>query len=588
MGDEAADDFHSQVGILLQFAALLGIIKSAHHDDAAAVRGNEVKLRRAAGATALPNHLHTQFVIDVNARNSAIASPERWALCMSMLDALSMDDAREFWLETAAANLASLCGIRALAGTPEDRRAGLARELGVQETWILGPDRQGRSWPLFTPAAADDATPSTWEAFGVRGLAQLIGGARGAHRVQAALRGMYALCRQDRSQVGEFTAEWERMPKERRELLLLLAERLVVDIPDDAATTLHPLLERTASDGGGRQQLQAAIALYASSRVRNDVPLIHLAARPANHSHPPLAAGLIEAGREMYGAIPLTRGTSAVRQTVQQLAAALDVDPAGLERAVAGLVGQLPSPPPDRRKPVDALEGEMLLRPSGALESVAEWAVEEAVAGCFGVVDAPTLAQALLNTDDPWVLTRAAAALSGSASWAADEKLATLLAAGGGAAVDALTDQVWTGIGAGERVLGALLHTFTRDTDVVFHLETRWVREIANLADLRHPTTFNGRTFAYYNAEAFEPGQRAEAGWMTFRTGGQGLFFHGGVPLTPAADVWRHFGWKPRPNDPFTWEGRDGHAAARFEIWYGPVRVATQDRLYRSRFSVAG
>lgn len=510
-----------------------------------------------------------------------MTDPERWALCMSMLDALSMDDAREFWVETAAANLASLCGIRALAGTPEDRRAGLARELGAQETWILGPDRQGRGWPLVTPAAADDATPHTWEAFGVRGLAQLIGGASGAHRVQAALRGLYALCSADPSQLGALTAEWERMPEERRELLLLLAERLVVDIPGVAATALHPLLERTANSGGGRQQLQAAIALYASSRVRNDVPLIDLDARPANHTHPALTAGLIEAGREMYGAIPLTRGTSAVRQTVQQLAVALDVDPTRLERAVAGLVGQLPSSPPNRRKPVDALEGEMLLRPSGALESVAQWAVEEAVAGCFGVVDTPTLAQALLNMDDPWVLTRPAAALSDSASWPVDDELASLLAAGRGDTVGALTEQVRTGIGAGEHVLGAVLHTFTRDTDVVFHLETRWAREIVDLTGLRQPTTFNGRTFAYYNAEAFEPEQRAEAGWLTFRTGGQGLFFHGGVPLTPAAIVWRHFGWKPRANDPFTWEGRDGHAVARFEIVHGPVRGAAQDRLYR-------
>jgi len=506
---------------------------------------------------------------------------ERWALCIAMLGALSIDESREFWVETAAANLASLCGIRALAGTPEDRRAGLARELGAQETWILGPDRQGRSWPLVTPAPADDTTPSTWEAFGVRGLSQLIGGASGAHRVQAALRGMYALCREDPSQLGEFTAEWERMSAERRELLLLLAERLIVDIPGDAATALHPLLERTASYGGGRQQLQAAIALYASSRVRNDVPLIDLAARPANHTHPPLAAGLIEAGRETYGAIPLTRGTSAVRQTVQQLAVVLDVDTTGLERAVAALVGQLPSPSPDRRKPVAALEGEMLLRPSGALESMAQWAVEEAVAGCFGVVNAPTLAQALLNMDDPWVLTRPAAALSGSESWAVDDELAKLLASGQGTAVEALTEQVLTGIGDDEHLCGAVLHTFTRDTDVVFHLETRWTRGVADLANLHPPRTFNGRTFAYYNAEAFEPEQRGEARWLTFRTGGQGLFFHGGVPLTPAADVWQSFGWRPRANDPFTWEGRDGNAVAHFEIWHGPVREATQDRLYR-------
>ncbi|MEO8383118.1 MAG: hypothetical protein ABI779_25905, partial [Acidobacteriota bacterium] len=408
-------------------------------------------------------------------------------------------------------------------------------------------------------------------------LVQLVGGASGAHRVQAALRGLAALCATDPALVGALVEEWERVPEARRDLLLLLAERLVVTVPR-GAPHLHPLLERIAETARGTQKLQAAIALGASRRAGNDAPDADLGAAPERHAHQPLGAGFLESGREMYGAIPLTRGSSAVRQSTQQLAAVLDVDPRLLERAAAGVVA--PGPTARRRTSADTLEGEMLLRPSTALDTFVVWAVDEATAGCFGAVDVSTLAQALLNMDDPWVLTRPAVGLPELTTWPVDDELAQLLAAGGGSVVDALSEPLRIGLTDDERVLGAVLHSFSRDTDVVLHLETRWVRDVANLAELRRPTTFNGRSFTYYDTEAFEPEQPETGGWLTFRTGGQGLFFNTAVPLTPAARVWRSFGWLPRPDDPSRWE-REGTVVARFEVWNGPVRGATQDRLYR-------
>lgn len=513
----------------------------------------------------------------------------RWELCAWMLEVSMTDKAADYWIESVAANLSSLCGARAAAATKVDRLNGLEQELSAQETWILGPEREGEThWPLFIPPVSDGSTPATWGALGIHGLVQIMGAASGAERVHAAMEGLYALCSEAPTLAAEVVREFESLPDERRELLLLIGERLVVSVAESAAH-LHPLFEKVARTGQGRQRLQSLICLEASERAGNKVPPVVLEPAKGTHSHPPLAAGFIDGGPEMFGGISLTRGPSAVRQSVQQLAAALELDETTLERAAAGVVRDIASPPESSTE--RTLEGGMLMRPSTALEAFASWAVDEAAAGCFGSVDTLPLAQALLNMDDPWVLTHPTASLIGSADWPVDDELERLFDRGEGAIVEALSQQARLGLADDERVLGSVLQTFSRDRDVILHLETRWLRDTADLRGVRRPSTFNGRTFTYYDIDAFEPEQAENSGWLTFRTGGQGLLLYGRVPLTPAVRIWRSFGWEPSVRTPFVWECR-GVPVGRFEMWYGPFRNSLQDRLYRqpllSRWIISG
>jgi hypothetical protein len=223
------------------------------------------------------------------------------------------------------------------------------------------------------------------------------------------------------------------------------------------------------------------------------------------------------------------------------------------------------------------LDGGMFLTRSPAVESAAQWALDEALAGCLGEIRWQSLAQGLLHTDDPWVVTRPPAQLS-LASWPVDDALASLPGRDRRLAVEALRACAAAGLHDDERVLAATVSSFTQDLDVVLHVATRWARDGGDLRQVPMGRTFNG-TFLYYVDRYFDPAQSHGGGWLTFRAGGASRFVHGAVPIAPS-QVWLTFGWRPKERDPFSWG--DGKAeVARLEMWNGPIRCSIQDRLYR-------
>jgi|GEM_PF-1709492 len=505
---------------------------------------------------------------------------DQWDLCRWIVEGLDKEQVREFWLHTAAHNLGALSGIRALAGSPADRRAGLDRELAAQETWIRGAVTDvAQAWPTIAWPLEETATPRSWEGVGVLGLMQIVGGARGAHRVQAALRGLYILCALDPSLTEQVAAAWQLLPPHRQYFVLLLAERLVAE-ERGAAAAFEPVIRRALAGSDAHQALQAAVVIITGARGTGDAhPDISFPCS-GNHDHSvaPTSHGLLAVKPQMFGAIGLTQGPSAARQSILQLAAAFDLDADALEKEIADHLRTIATPPRDgrRRSQQNALEGEMLLTDSPTLEAVAAWAVNEYAAGCLGAGPPELLAQALLEMDDPWILTHPAMSASDATAWPVDDELDRLLTERA-RAIEVLSTHVSTGLHDGERVAGAVLHTFSRKTDAVLHVEARWGED----GDARggNPTTFNGRTFVYYSDEAFEPAQRAGHGSLTLRAGGQGLIYHALVPPVPAR-IWRAFGWRSAPTNPLQWMDGD-QPAARLEIFYGPIRASVQDRLYR-------
>lgn len=505
---------------------------------------------------------------------------DRRDLCQWIVDGLEKEEMREFWLHTAAHNLGALCGIRALAGSPADRREGLDRELAAQETWIRGAVTDvARAWPTVAWLPLDTSTPQSWATFGVSGLMQMIAGARGAHRVQAALRGLYMLCTLDPTLTEHVAAGWELLPTHRQYFLLLLAERLVAEELDVGAG-LAPVIQRALAGSNAHQALQAAIVLTTHARATGEPRPDIVFPSSGDHDHAAASAsrGLLAVNPQMFGAIGLTQGPSAARQSILQLAAAFNLDADAIEREVAEQLRTTGTPPRGtQRSQQNSLNGEMLLTDSPALEAVAAWAVKEYAAGCLGEGAPELLAQAVLEMDDPWVLTHPATSASDAASWPVDEELDLALAGDRARAIEALSKHVSGGLQGGERVAGAVLHTFSRRADAVLHVVARWGAD----GDVRtgQLSTFNGRTFVYYSDEPFEPVQPAGRGSLTLRAGGQGLIYHALVPPVPAR-IWRAFGWYPAPKNPLQWMSNKA-LVARLEILYGPLRDSVQDRLYR-------
>lgn len=144
---------------------------------------------------------------------------------------------------------------------------------------------------------------------------------------------------------------------------------------------------------------------------------------------------------------------------------------------------------------------------------------------------------------------------------------------------DILANHAYSGLLEGEEVLAAELRTYSRDRDVVFRIATRWMSSVPIISDAGQPSTFNGRTYLFYESNRYEPETDPAAGWMTFNAGGLGMFMHTQVPPTPTK-LWDTLGWKPTPTNPFIWL-KEGKPAVRLEVRRGPVRDAIHEPLYR-------
>jgi hypothetical protein len=247
-----------------------------------------------------------------------------------------------------------------------------------------------------------------------------------------------------------------------------------------------------------------------------------------------------------------------------------------LEAAIAEVIAALP--PGTASDSRDFPEGHMKLKGRSGLEEVCNWAIQEASVGTFGDVLPSALAQAVLPSDEPWLLTASGLPAEDKEAWPTDNALEALC--GKRDLEDILANHACAGIQEHEEVLAAELRTYSRDRDVVFRMATHWTSTtMPVLSETRQPSTFNGRTYLYYEPTRYEPGTDPKAGWLTFNAGGLGMFFHTQVSPTPTK-VWDTLGWKPTPTNPFVWL-HEGKPAVRFEVRLGPVREAIHEPLYR-------
>jgi hypothetical protein len=246
-----------------------------------------------------------------------------------------------------------------------------------------------------------------------------------------------------------------------------------------------------------------------------------------------------------------------------------------LETAIANVVRDIP--PSAARDSRDLPEGDMRLGAGSGVEGVCNWAVKEACAGSFGDVLPGALAQAILPNDEPRLLTTTGLPAEDQELWPIDQALESLLAKG--ELETTLAKHACSGLLEDEELLAAKLHTYTPDKDVVFRMAKRWASDILLASAVRQPSTFNGRTFLYFEPNRYEPENDDVAGWMTFNAGGLGMFLHAQVVITPTK-LWDTLGWKPMPTNPFIWL-KEGKPIVRFEVRRGPVRDTIQEPLYR-------
>jgi len=112
---------------------------------------------------------------------------------------------------------------------------------------------------------------------------------------------------------------------------------------------------------------------------------------------------------------------------------------------------------------------------------------------------------------------------------------------------------------------------------VTLRVERRWSTDL--VAD-DPSSTFNGRAFAFFASDRFEPRESKRSGWVTARSGGSGYLSRSLIDPFPS-ELWSRLKWSAQPSDPFRWVRTDGTEVARFEVLLGPMRNSAPDALYR-------
>jgi hypothetical protein len=505
---------------------------------------------------------------------------EGWEFCRWTVAQATKIDSLDILLPTASANLRALVSFSSGATTQSGRREHLERELRMHECWILGgrPRPTERALPVIHVVGDGPFAPSSWCDLALGGLVELLK-SRSAVRGRSAARGLYALlsARDEANEKGALL--WDSLHARQRRLLLLVLERLAAEHPGRFAPW-QSSVEGCLQKGEGEEQVQALVTLEAFSR----------ASRPARawklpplepHAHGAIVRGvgrLLDVPGSYKGLVGLCSGHLAVRQVAHIFADATRLNRSEIEGLVATHLRNEPAVDlqPDQESFWD---GDMKLPLATDVDEAIRFLVDEARAGCLGQVSPSAIAQAVLRSDEPRVITTSGVVGEKLAPWPVDDELEQLIATGTRALEGRLRLVAGAGLAERERLLGAQVMTYSRNNDVALTIFLGWASDPLDHAAQLQPWTFTGRGFIAYSDDGFEPSQTREDGWFTLPAGGPGAFIHANVPLTPSRS-WRAFGWSPSPENPFVWL-REDRVVARLEVVRGPVRRLIQDLLHR-------
>lgn len=186
--------------------------------------------------------------------------------------------------------------------------------------------------------------------------------------------------------------------------------------------------------------------------------------------------------------------------------------------------------------------------------------------GRFGIVSPGRVAQALLHSDDPYLLLTSPSPWPDPDEWPAGSALTR----------DIAGPIMKAHVASDEVVVAASLVTFASDTKS--DAELLLVVPTQNRPDSWMRTTFNGRGHLVYRGDRWEPQQAPLA--LVHRSGGQHRFWFSGFDLFPTAE-WEAIGLQPLARDPRVWL-LDGQVGARLESYHGHRRTWMRDGWHRT------
>ncbi|MGG0412259.1 ATP-binding protein [Peribacillus simplex] len=509
---------------------------------------------------------------------------KRMTITKEVISKIDFETEPQIWASVAAENLDYLCLYRAASIGENELSKGLNCILTTHEMWIHGngflPEIQRIKLPSF-----DQFTtfPDSWSQFATHYFHQILKSDNGS-KVEVALRGLWAMFEIKPIELDYTMKHWQDLHPRAKEWVLLIAERVAISHPsnfDIFTECVHQCFEGEDI----KLKLQAWLVLKGLERsTGRKCPCWSMKKHSQNEkiaaSYTKIIPGVLKVPSVQLGSIHSTGGNRTILSTLELLKSITMEDLRDIEQRYASYIR---GNPPNKMdfKIVNKRDGEIRLETSAELCRLGDIIYYEMFKGRWGDISLSSLAQALTTGDEPFIFLKTSPLAVDQEDWAIDEKLEKHLGSKA-KLIECLLPHIHAGVPDEQFVLGGVLYSYSRKADVKIIYDTSINHPEFVLSKVPRLSTFNGRAFALYNKERFDP--QKELGHcvrMTYETGGIGDFVHQSL-LSYPSHLWSTlFDWHASPINPTVWLDKNGQIVAKLECFRGPIRDLIQDYNYR-------
>ncbi|MED3986978.1 ATP-binding protein [Peribacillus simplex] len=509
----------------------------------------------------------------------------RFNLLEKAIDNLDFNSEPRIWLESAAENLDQFCRFRAVAMGIKDLTAGLKRHLELHGLWIRGngflPDMKRIEIPDLQQIKS---VPETWSEFAIQYFFRILQ-SNNLTRIELALRGLWGLAQVSPGDISYFAEHWDELNNRSKERVLLFLERAAACAPN----TYEPFSEIVQKCYEGSDlslKLQSRLILKVIERRTGEkCPEWQIQMYPEHEKFmaiSPANRGVFDVPSIQRGLIYEIHGSDVVQNLLNKLEVVTSDNLEDVERKFVSY-SNTRSTKVDSIESISIIPGQIKVRNLPHRDQLMKVLYSELSTGRWKDVPVVALAQALLKTDEPFVLLQSPTPALDADEWAIDYEIEKL-----GGNKKMLLERIFPHIQAGlsddEVVIGSVLRTFSRTMDVEVVFNTVIQGRGFELSKIYEKTTMSGRSFALYDSARFDPQDlRSPILGTTYKSGGISEFSNQSMLCYPSL-IWNDvFNWEPTADNPLIW-CEDGIPAIRFEHLHGRIRDIAQDFFFRQPF----
>lgn len=507
------------------------------------------------------------------------------AILKGIIEKLEPEENDNIWIESITENLDYICLYRSLAKEKEVIQRGLERVLNTHEIWINGNGFLPEIKRITIPdIKLLENVPNSWSQFAIRYLFDILKTDNGS-RIETSLRGLWGLLKNNPSDLGGFYQDWANLHSQAKSWVLLLAERAATSLSLNYYLPFSEVVQQCYEGEDLKLKMQSWIILQSLERNnKGDCPEWKLK-RHTDYEKIVSAQGLggqgvLEVPAKRLGAISLVNGSVIINSALMRLEASVLENVSDIEQKYSAYVKL--NPP----KPINIMEskksdGEMIVYTTPEQQRLYEIIYHEVFNGRWNDVPFIRLVQALTESDDPFILLQSPSSANDKDEWPDESELEKLMP-NKQAIKERMLPHCHNGISQDEIVLSAVLLTYTRSSDIkiLYDMGIKYKGFPFEATDPK--STFNGRTFALYDENRFDPQIDYEPALrMTHEAGGMGHFVNQSLFCYPSL-IWSYlFGWQPQPNNPMVWIDENNEIVVRFEYSHGPIRDLIHEPLHR-------